>query len=91
MRNKMNEKNIWDIFFISYDESNCESNWRRLCEFHPNAKRIHGISGIDRAHRTVNELATTPYFWVIDGDNYLLSPLVWEEELDVDLIMFKTC
>lgn len=81
---------MWDIFFISYGESNCESNWRRLCEFHPNAKRIHGITGIDRAHRTVNELADTPYFWVIDGDNYLLRPLEWQEEPDVDLLMFKT-
>lgn len=81
---------MWDIFFISYSESNCEQNWQQLCNFHPSAKRLHGIKGIDIAHRTANQLANSTFFWVIDGDNYLIRPLEYKEIPDVDLLMFKT-
>jgi len=81
---------MWDIFFISYTESNCESNWLRLLEFHPKARRLHGITGIHRAHIAANSLCETPFFWVIDGDNYLFQPLEYAESITVDLLMFHT-
>lgn len=81
---------MWDIFFISFAEFNCEHNWLRLIEFHPNAKRIHGIVGIDRAHIACNNLSTTKYFWTVDGDNYLLKPLTLDHIPELDLIMFKS-
>lgn len=78
-----------DIFFISFKESNCEENWRRLRELHPESKRLHGIKGIDKVHLTCDSLATTEFFWTIDGDNYLTRPLHYDSEITTDLVMFK--
>ena len=79
----------WDIFFISYQENNCEENWQRTLAFHPNAKRIHGIKGIDRVHLVCEELSTTEFFWTIDGDNWLGTKLDYIDKIDTDLVMFK--
>lgn len=81
---------MWDIFFISYQESNCEQNWRRLLEFHPDAKRIHGIKGIHNVHLSANLLSQTEFFWTVDGDNYLLKPLKIVELPEVDLTIFHS-
>ena len=77
-----------DIFFISYNESNQEANWAQLLMFHPTAKRIHGVKGIDKVHVTCDQLATTEWFWTVDGDNWLAEPLIWEEEKEANLLMF---
>jgi hypothetical protein len=69
---------MYDVFFICYDETNREENWQRVLEFHPDAKRIDGVKGISEAHLRCDSLSTTPYFWTVDGDNWLLK------ELDVD-------
>jgi len=66
---------MYDVFFISYDEPNCEQNWQQLLTFHPKAKRIHGIKGIDVSHIICHNMATTNKFWTVDGDNWLLSDL----------------
>lgn len=82
----------YDIFFISYQEPNCEENWQRLLSLHPTAKRVHGIKGIDRAHMRCKELSTTDRFWTVDGDNWVTSPLEYtdQEMLDnYDLLMFN--
>jgi hypothetical protein len=79
-----------DIFFISYNESNCEENWLQLLSFHNNAKRIHGIKGIDRAHMVCNNLSTTEYFWTVDGDNWLTRSLEFSIDGACDLYMFKS-
>ena len=80
---------MMDIFFISYRESNAEENWLRVKSLHRDAIRIHGVSGIDRIHLACNSLATTEFFWTVDGDNSLTQRLVWVEPIDVDLLMFK--
>lgn len=77
-----------DIFFISFQESNAETNWQRLIEFHPHAKRIHGVQGIDRVHVLCDSLATTERFWTVDGDNWLLQPLEYTDVIKNDLLMF---
>lgn len=77
-----------DIFFISFKENNCEANWHRLLEFHPNAKRIHGVKGIDQVHLACDTLSTTNYFWTVDGDNWLTEFLQYDGDVD-DLVMFK--
>lgn len=77
-----------DIFFISYQESNAEKNWKRLLELHPDAKRIHGINGIDRIHLACESLSTSKNFWTVDGDNWLLKPLVYNQQITHDLILF---
>lgn len=79
----------YDIFFISFNESNQEHNWQRVLELHPNAIRLHGIKGIDKVHLLCNQISTSEWFWTVDGDNWLLDKLKWEEyEEYVYLLMF---
>lgn len=78
-----------NVFFMSYNESNCESNWKTILSFHPNTIRLHGIKGIDKVHNTADSLATTPYFWTVDGDNCLTKQLNYIINDDTDLFMFK--
>lgn len=80
---------MYDIFFISYREANCEQNWQRLKQRHPHAKRIHGITGIDRIHLICNQLATTQFFWTVDGDNLVVENLEYNEPIHSDLVMFE--
>jgi hypothetical protein len=80
---------MYDIFFISFGESNQEANWARLIEVHPNAKRLHGIKGIDKVHLACDTLSDTDWFWTVDGDNYLIKSLEWNTEFAYpDLFMF---
>jgi hypothetical protein len=79
-----------DVFFISFNESNCEKNWNRLLEFHKDAKRIHGIRGIDRAHIACDNLSSTDSFWTVDGDNWITKTLEWYEDTNHNLIMFHS-
>lgn len=79
----------YDIFFISYRESNAEENWKRLLSFHPNAKRIHGIQGISDAHMVCNQLCKTNKFWTVDGDNWLLKELPKVVDSNCDLVYFN--
>lgn len=79
----------YDVFFISFNESNQETNWARVLELHPTAIRLHGIKGIDRVHLACNDLSTTKHFWTVDGDNWLTEALVWDVEVPADLIMFQ--
>jgi hypothetical protein len=78
-----------NIFFISFNESNQETNWGRMLELHPDAIRIHGVTGIDRVHLACNDLCNTEWFWTVDGDNWLLEELVWDVENPADLLMFN--
>lgn len=78
----------FDVFFISYREHNAEENWKHCKVYHPNAMRIHGVKGIDRIHLACDTLATTDYFWTVDGDNWLLIPLHYEDPQH-DLTMFS--
>jgi hypothetical protein len=82
---------MYDVFFISYGESNCEENWQRVLEFHSNAQRISNVEGINTAHLMCNDLSKTEKFWTIDGDNWLLHKLEIDttNEKDVDLIQFN--
>jgi len=58
----------FDIFFVSYNEINANENWYVIKEKFPRAKRVHGIKGINNAHRRCAELSDTEMFWTIDGD-----------------------
>jgi hypothetical protein len=79
---------MYDVFFICYDESNREENWQRVLHFHPNAIRVDGVKGINTAHIKCNDLSTTPYFWTVDGDNWLLQKLDMEDTVHHDLLLF---
>ncbi len=59
---------MYDAFFISYDESNADSNWRSFSMRWPHARRVHGIKGISNAHKRCAELSYTSMFWTVDAD-----------------------
>lgn len=58
-----------DIFFLSYMETNADRNWEKLKSRFPETQRLHGINGVKNAHRKIAEAASSPYFFVVDGDN----------------------
>jgi len=65
-----------DVIFISYHEPNAESNWQRVLEKAPWAKRVNGVKGIFNAHKAAAKLSKTDMFYVVDGDAYLADD--WE-------------
>ena len=70
----------YDIFFISYNESNADENYKLLCNRFPKAKRIHGVEGIHNAHKAAAENSETEMFWVVDADAILLEDFNFEIE-----------
>jgi len=77
------ELKLYDIVFISYNEPNADENFSKLIERFPRAKRVHGVKGIHQAHIAAAKLATTPMFWVVDGD------AVIEENFKFNLLLPK--
>jgi len=58
----------YDIFFISYQESNAEDNFKMLQDRFPRAQHVHGIKGIHNAHMRCAELSKTSMFYTVDAD-----------------------
>lgn len=54
-----------DIVFISYDEPEAESNWQKLKNQHPRARRVHGVSGMAQALEAAADAATTPWYFAV--------------------------
>ena len=82
----------FDIFFISYNETEQEENWKQVLQLHPSAIRLHGVTGIDTVHVACNRLSKSRWFWTIDGDNYLKDTLTIPDKVYdpwLNLIMFK--
>jgi hypothetical protein len=73
----------YDIIFISYNEPNADSNYKKLISKFPRAKRVHGVKGIHNAHREAAKLSTTPMFYVVDGDADII------DEFKFDLLLPK--
>ena len=59
---------MYDIFFISYNESHADANYQHLKSRFSYAQRVHGIKGIQQAHVTAASRALTKMFWVVDAD-----------------------
>ena len=59
---------MYDIIFISYNESNADENFAKLKSRFPYAQRIHGVKGIHQAHIAAAKKSFTKMFWVVDGD-----------------------
>jgi hypothetical protein len=64
---------MYDIVFISYNESNADENYARLLKRFPKAKRVDGITGIHQAHIAAAKKCLTRMFWVVDGDAEILD------------------
>jgi hypothetical protein len=58
-----------DIVFISYKESNAETNWKNISDrFGNRVKRLHGVKGLHLAHSVAANMVATDMFYVVDGD-----------------------
>lgn len=64
---------MYDIVFISYQESNAEENFLKLKERFPSVKRVHGVKGIHQAHIAAAKKCFTKMFWIVDGDAQILN------------------
>ncbi len=63
-----------DIFFISYDEPNAETNWLHLKDItNGKAKRVHHVKGFDKVHKLCAKASTTNRLVIVDGDSWVNS------------------
>lgn len=66
--------NELDTFFISYDEPNAETNWKRLQDITGNkAKRVHNVKGFDKVHKLCAQSSNTRRLVIVDGDSWVNS------------------
>ena len=70
----MSEKQIIDVadldcIYLTYDEPNKETNWIKIQNMVPWAKRVDGVKGSDAAHKAAAAASDTERFILIDGDN----------------------
>jgi hypothetical protein len=72
---------MYDIVFISYNESNAEENWKLLKDRFPMAKRVNGVKGIHQAHIAAAKKCFTRMFWVVDGDAQLLPTFKFDYQV----------
>ena len=72
---------LYDVVFISYNESNADENYNKLLDICPRARRVHGIKGIHNAHIKAAKLCNTDMIWIVDGD------AVIADDFNFDLVM----
>ena len=63
----------YDIVFISKDEERADTNYSKLKERFPNAKRVHGVQGIHQAHIEAARLCSSEMIWVVDADAEIID------------------
>ena len=78
---------MYDIVFISYNESTADENYAAIKARFPMAKRVHGVKGIHRAHIKAAKKCFTKMFWIVDADAIILDDfnfdyVVPEHQLD---------
>lgn len=78
----VHEMSEFDLFYLSYDEPNCEENWAKLVDLAPWAKRVHGVKGFDSAHKECANQSETARFITIDGDN-IVYPELFETKINI--------
>jgi len=66
---------MYPIFFISYDEPEADEHYKRVLQFHPQAKRVHGVKGLYNAHLACATQCDEDFFYTVDGDTYLVKPI----------------
>ncbi len=69
---------MYDAFFISFDEPYADNAFAILQHNHPIVRRVHGIAGIQNAHRECARQSRTEHFFVIDADNRIHDPSVFD-------------
>lgn len=63
--------NIFDVIFITYDETEAEANWKQLQSICPRAKVVSRVKGIYNAHAEAAKIAETDMFYVVDADAFV--------------------
>jgi len=76
----------FDIIFLSYDEPFAEEHWEKLKKRFPEAQRVHGVKGILNAHKECARIARTEYFFVVDGDAYVLDDFNFDNGSSTSLL-----
>ena len=64
---------MYDIVFISYNETNADTAYETLKNRFHNTKRVHGVKGIHEAHIAAAKKAFTKMFWAVDADAVILD------------------
>ena len=80
---------MYDIIFISYNETNADQNFLNLRSRFPLAKRVNGVTGIHQAHVAAAKRSFTKMFWVVDGDADILPTFNFSHqvsEYDADCV-----
>jgi hypothetical protein len=72
----------FEVFFISFDEVDADSNWRHILRHCPTAIRIHGVKGATNAYKEAATKASKDYFYVVEGDNQLFAEFEFKNITD---------
>ena len=72
-----------DCIFLTYDEPNKETNWIKIKNMVPWARRVDGVKGSDAAHKAAADASDTDRFVLIDGDN-IPDPAFFNLQLTID-------
>ena len=65
-----------DIFYLTFGDDYSEENLEQIKKVaHPNQRvtTVSDIPGIFNAHKSCSERSTTDYFFVVDGDAFVLD------------------
>jgi len=75
---------MYDIAFISYQESDSTTNYINLLKKAPYNKifRVQNVKGIHRAHVEAAKRSTTNMFYVVDADAFILPSFKFDIKLD---------
>jgi len=66
---------------LAHDEPNAPENWQHLLALCPEARLVSGVLGIQAGYRACAEQAETPFFFAIDGDNFLTDAAILRTRL----------
>ena len=74
----------FDVVFISYKEPNAEENFQQLKSVvtHGGLARVRDVEGITNAHEEAAKRAGTPWFYVVDGDNWVYDTFKFDHVPD---------
>lgn len=64
------------VVYMSYDEPWADEAWEELLVLRPDAKRVHGVKGLNACHVAAAQAADTPRFLTVDADTRLLPSVI---------------
>ena len=70
---------MYDVFFLRFDEPMADVHWSHVYSHLSRARVVRDIDGIHAAHRQCASLSRTSFFFVIDADNEIAHPSVFDD------------